>query len=315
MISQATAMTLPNTPHLSRLPSLRSLLVFNVVAEHLNQVRAAESLTLTQSALSRQIKSLEDHLGVVLFARTSKGLCFTQEGELLYDFTRRSFSLLNEGLSRLVLNVEQQTLVVSVARTFAERILAARLGNFVELHPWVDVRIDVHRYYADIESSGVDVSIRLGDGNWTNHHHIRLTEDLLIPVCAPSRASFLAGRNPGDILGCFFYTNQERDYLDFWNKSNPEAILTGFNGILKFNDSSTLLAAVESGSGVTVTRYSLAKDAIEQGRLVRLWHGTAHDGLNYYALRSHRTAHRLSTTLFMDWLQAVFDTTSVEPSN
>lgn len=300
-------MSLPNTTHLLRVPSLRSLFVFNVVAEHLNQVRAAQSLSLTQSALSRQIKSLEDHLGVLLFERTSKGLCFTQEGELLYDHTKRSFSLLNEGLGRLVLNVERQTLVVSAARSFAERVLAARVGEFVELHPWIDVRIDIHRYFADMESSGADISIRLGDGNWDEHLHVRLTDDYLIPVCAPDRANFLAGRNPGNLLGCFFYVNQERDYLERWNKDNPDEKISGFNGMLKFNDSSTLLAAVESGSGVAITRYSLVKDAIERGRLVRLWLGSAHDGLNYYALRSQRTAHRRSTTLFLDWLGTVFD--------
>jgi len=108
-------MSSANTFPLQRIPSLRSLLVFDTVARHLNQVRAAESLSLTQSALSRQIKALEDHLGVTLFERNSRGLKFTQEGELLYDFTRRSFELLNEGLGRLVLNVERQTLVVSAA--------------------------------------------------------------------------------------------------------------------------------------------------------------------------------------------------------
>ncbi|ETF03487.1 hypothetical protein W822_09275 [Advenella kashmirensis W13003] len=273
----------------------------------MNQVRAAQSLSLTQSALSRQIKSLEDHLGVLLFERTSKGLCFTQEGELLYDFTKRSFSLLNEGLGRLVLNVERQTLVVSAARSFAERVLSARVGDFVELHPWIDVHIDVHRYFSDMDSSGADISIRLGDGNWDDHLQVRLTDDFLIPVCAPDRASFLANRSPGDILGCIFYINQERDYLERWNKENPNEAISGFNSILKFNDSSTLLAAVESGSGVAITRYSLVKNAIEQGRLVRLWHGSAHDHLNYYALCSHRTAHRRSTTLFLDWLGSVFD--------
>lgn len=299
-------MTLPNTTQLHRLPSIRSLLAFNAVAEHLNQVRAAQSLSLTQSALSRQIKSLEDHLGVVLFERTSRGLNFTQEGELLYDYTKRSFSLLNEGISRLVLNIERQTLVISVARSFAERVLAPRLHAFLELHPWIDLHIDVHRYYADIESSGADVSIRLGDGNWPRHQPMQLTQDFVVAVCAPATAGFLEGRSPGDLTGCFLYVNQERDYRSLWNDRNPTEAIGNYSGVLKFNDSSTLMAALEAGMGVTLTRHCLVSDALHGGRLVRLWQTSMQDELNYYAICSQRTAHRRSTGLFIDWLREVF---------
>lgn len=285
------------------MPSLRSLLVFDTVARHLNQVRAAESLSLTQSALSRQIKALEDHLGVALFERNSRGLKFTQEGELLYDFTRRSFELLNEGLGRLVLDVERQTLVVSAARSYAERVLAPRLGDFVRAHPWIDVRIDVHRYYADIEASGADISVRLGDGNWPGYDALRLSEDGLIPVCAPAVAQALRGGEPGDVAGHLVFRNVERDYVEQWNRCNAQAAFVNEHAVLKFNDSTTLLSALEAGQGVTVARMSLVADALARGVLVRLWSGEARDDLDYYAISAQRTAHRSATVLFMEWLR------------
>ncbi|MFC4276810.1 LysR substrate-binding domain-containing protein [Achromobacter aloeverae] len=293
----------PNTFPLQRMPSLRTLLVFDTVARHLNQVRAAESLALTQSALSRQIKALEDHLGVALFERNSRGLKFTQEGELLYDFTRRAFELLNDGLGRLVLDVERQTLVVSAARSYAERVLAPRLGDFVRAHPWIDVRIDVHRYYADIEASGADISVRLGDGNWPGYDELQLSDDGLIPVCAPGVAQALRDARPGDVAGHLVFRNMERDYVDQWNRCNPEAAFVNEQATLKFNDSTTLLSALEAGEGVTVGRVSLVADALARGALVRLWSGEARDGLNYYAICAQRTAHRSATVSFMAWLR------------
>ena len=292
-----------NTSHLHRLPSLRALLVFNTVALHLNQVRAAEALSLTQSALSRQIKGLEDHLGVVLFTRNARGLAFTQEGELLYDFTRRAFDVLADGLGRLAPDRERQTLVVSVARSYAERVLAPRISGFIEMHPWIDVRVDIHRYYADIDSSGADISIRLGNGDWEGYETLLLSDDLLIPVASPRVAQALASRQAGELAGNLILRNLERDYITAWNDANRDEMLTGAGIAIKFNDSATLLAALESGSGVTITRLSLVADALATGRLQRLWSGSAKDGLNYYAVCAPRTLHKSTTTLFMQWLR------------
>ena len=147
---------------LRSLPSLKALLFFNTVAKHLNLVRAGEELHLTQGALSRQLKALEDHLGVSLFKRGPRGLAFTQEGEILYDYCQRAFDTLGTGLRHLSVVAERETLVVSVARSFAVRVLAPRIAGFVQAHPWVDLRIDIHRYFAHLDSSGADISIRLG---------------------------------------------------------------------------------------------------------------------------------------------------------
>lgn len=87
-------MSSTNTSLLRNLPSVKALLFFDVVARHQNLVRAGEELHLTQGALSRQLKALEEHLGVTLFVRGSRGLKFTQEGELLYDYSRRAFETL-----------------------------------------------------------------------------------------------------------------------------------------------------------------------------------------------------------------------------
>jgi len=116
----STAMSSGNTDLLRTLPSIKALLVFNTVAKHLNFVRAADELHMTQGALSRQVKALEEHLGVVLFKRGPRGLSFTQEGDLLYDYSRRAFDTLGTGVRHLSVSSGRKTLVVSVARSFAD---------------------------------------------------------------------------------------------------------------------------------------------------------------------------------------------------
>lgn len=300
-------MRVTNTSLLARLPSLKSLLVFNVAGKHLNLVRAAEELFQTQGALSRQLKALEEHVGVALFERGPRGLRFTQEGELLYDFTCRAFDLLGTGLHRLVLDVERQSLVVSAARSFAMRTLAPRLPAFVRAYPWIDLRIDVHRYFADLESSGADISIRLGFGDWPNYRTLRLTDDMLIPVCAPSVAETLAAAQPqGSLAGACFLRNVEREYLDEWNQESGHPILAEGAASLGFNDSATLLATAEAGMGVAVTRASLVEHALACGALVRPFPGEVRDGMDYYAVCSARSADKPASMLFLQWLRQVF---------
>ncbi|SAI70298.1 LysR family transcriptional regulator [Bordetella ansorpii] len=304
-------MRLSNTGLLARLPSLRSLLVFNVAGKHLNLVRASEELFQTQGALSRQLKALEDHVGFALFERGPRGLRFTQEGELLYDFTCRAFDLLGTGLNRLMLDVERQTLVVSAARSFSLRNLAVRLPEFIAAHPWIDLRIDVHRFYADLESSGVDISIRLGTGDWPHYHVLRLTDDVIVPVCTPAVARCLqeaegSGGAAGPPAQPAFLRNTERDYLDLWNQDDRRRLQPDDGPSLNFNDSATLLGVLEAGMGVTLIRSSLVDAALQCGTLVQPYPGQVRDGLNYHAVCAPRSSDKPAVMLFLQWLRQVY---------
>ncbi|MDX3906952.1 MAG: LysR substrate-binding domain-containing protein [Pigmentiphaga sp.] len=292
------AMPSSSSALLARLPSMRLMLAFDVSARHLNLVRAAEELGITQGALSRQIRALEDHLGVRLFERHARGLRFTQEGELLYDFTQRGFETLGAGIGRLTLQAERQTLVLSVARSFALRVLIPRLAGFTDTHPHIHLSLDIHRYFADIASSGVDVSIRLGGGDWQDCHALRLTRDRIVPVCAPSIRDQL--RNPAARTRVPLLRNIERD--------DPSLQADGLGGILSgglridFNDSASMLAAAEASLGVAISRSSLVADAESAGRLVRLTSWEACDGQDYYAVCTERAYRKPAVKAFLDWV-------------
>ena len=288
-----------------RLPSMKALLFFNVVGRHLNLVRAGEELHLTQGALSRQIKLLEQHLGVALFRRLARGLAFTQEGETLYAYSQQAFGTLDAGLRRLSLVAGRQTLIVSVARSFALRVLASRLPRFVREHPWVDLQIDTHRYFADLETSGADVSIRLTDSHFeTGHRHRKLTDDASWLVASPAVARRMAARKTqATPLRPVLLSNSERDDWSRWLAAGNRSVQPE-EATLQFNDSATMLQAVEAGMGFCVARATLVQDAVKAGALVRVWKQEMRDGLCYRAISAVRDKPALAP--FLQWLDEEF---------
>lgn len=301
----SNANTLTQTALIRRMPSMKALLFFNVVGKHLNLVRAGQELHLTQGALSRQIKMLEQHLGVTLFRRMPRGLAFTQEGETLYAYSQQAFGTLNAGLQRLSLVAGRQTLVVSVARSFAMRVLASRLPRFVQAYPWVDLQIDTHRYFADLETSGADISIRLTDSYFeTGYHHRQLTDDVNWMVATPAVARRMkTGKAQDQPLLPVLLRNSERDDWGRWLAAGNRFVQAN-EASMQFNDSATLLQAVEAGLGFCVTREALVRDAIEAGTLVRVWKQEMRDGLCYRAISVPRGKPALEP--FLQWLDQEF---------
>ena len=153
-----------HTETIWQLPSLRALYIFEAAARHLNLVRAADELGLTQGALSRQIRLLEDHVGVPLFVWLPRGLAFTEAGDILRNHCQHAFRELQEGIGTISGVRRRQSLVVAIARSYATRILSHRVASFVNLYPWIDLVLDGHRHLVDLAQNEADVAIRVGDG-------------------------------------------------------------------------------------------------------------------------------------------------------
>ena len=125
---------------MSRLPTLNGLQAFEATARHMSFQKAAEELNLTPSALSYQVKTLEDQLGVALFERRSRSIVFTDDGSRLYPEVREGFERLRLGLRRLTAPTPDNVLVVSTGPSFAAKWLAPRLFRFMDLHPEIEVQ-------------------------------------------------------------------------------------------------------------------------------------------------------------------------------
>jgi DNA-binding transcriptional LysR family regulator len=284
-----------------RLPSLKALRGFEAAARHLNLVRAAMELGVTQGALSRQIKALEIHLGVSLFQRTSKGLEFTEAGDSLWDYCHRAFAVLEDGLSTVGNVRRRETLVVAAARSYVTRRLAHHIGSFVDQFPWIELRFDGHRHLADL-SKDADVAIRVGDGRWPGLHVETLGRDPIAPVCSPVILQ-RTGLDPS------FDALSNETFLHFMDRDMWKAWLLGQGlpapQIIKnvhFSETAMMLEAAEAGQGIAMGRRSLVARSIETGSLAQLYSTTVDDGYGYHFCCTPESLNRTKVAAFRQWL-------------
>lgn len=283
---------------------LASLRVFDAAARHLNMGRAAVELGITQGAVSRQIKVLEDRLQEALFQRGPRGLRLTEAGDLLADYVRRGLDQLEAGLLRIGQPRSRTTLVVNAPRSFAMRVLAPRIGQFVREYPWIDVRLESHRYFAQLHGTDVDVAIRTGMGDWPNHVVQPLTQEIMFPVCAPSLWTPKARRQtPAEFFaGQTLLHYAERPHWANWMQAaclDPALAAAG----PRFDETALALAAAEAGQGIAITWSVLVEQAIAEGRLLRPFDAVLDDGTGYHLVMTEIAAARSTVIAFSAWLK------------
>lgn len=168
-----------------RLPPLNALRVFDAAARHLSFTRAADELFVTQAAVSHQIKSLEDFLGLKLFRRRNRSLLLTEEGQSYFQDIKEIFSQLTKATRKLQACSARGALTVSLLPGFAIQWLAPRLVTFNSAYPGIDVRIQAVNRQEEKLADDVDVAIFYGRGNWTGLRVEKLYAEYLSPVCYP----------------------------------------------------------------------------------------------------------------------------------
>src|SRR5947207_5663096 len=168
-----------------RLPPLNALKAFEAVARSNSVTRAAEELSVTQGAVSQQVKALEATLGVKLFNRERQRLVITEAGRDYLAVVRDAFDQIAVGTDRIVQRQRSGVLTVSVSSDFAAKWLVNRLGRFADAHPGVDLRVFVADRRVDFAREDVDLAVRHGDGNWPGLDIVQLCSERLFAVCSP----------------------------------------------------------------------------------------------------------------------------------
>ncbi len=174
-----------------RLPPVNSLVVLEAAGRLLNFTRAGEELALTQSAVSRQIQLLEQHLGAAMFQRQGRHLQLTRDGARLH----RAVTMGLDHIADIAVDIRRHRgtgeLTVATSVTFASYWLMARLAQFRSQHPDIELRLVASTKMQDLVAAGVDIAIRYGSGEWEGLEAIRIFDNEIWPVCAPG---YLAGR-------------------------------------------------------------------------------------------------------------------------
>ncbi len=170
----------------NRLPPLKSLYAFRYAATYLSFKEAAEQLNVTQAAISQQIKTLEQAVGVELFERHTRQVTLTSEGHYLFEYTVKAFDLLEVGVKGITEDQNPNTLVISTLPSFASRWLVSRLGHFQEQEKEINIQLNPSIILSSFTDRHLDLAIRFGRGQYEGLQSQLLFKDFLLPVCHPS---------------------------------------------------------------------------------------------------------------------------------
>ncbi|EIG60873.1 LysR family glycine cleavage system transcriptional activator [Bradyrhizobium sp. JR1.5] len=255
----------------ARLPSLNGLRAFEAAARHLSFTLAASELNVTQTAISHQIRRLEEELGIRLFVRQNRALALTPEARDYLPGVRAAFNDLRLATDRLLRKDDDKVLTVSTLASLAAKWLLPRLTDFQEHHPGIDVRITTSTSLVDFQRDNVDAAIRYGRGQWPGLRADWLMADELFPVCSPS---LLRGdkplRCPEDLKSHMLLhtSNANSDDWRLWlTAAGLPADIARQPGITFDMIFMTIQAAID-GIGVAMGRTSYVQDDIAKGRLV-----------------------------------------------
>lgn len=288
---------------LDRFP-LHYLAAFRAAARTENLRAAAETLHLTHSAVSQQIRGLETALGFEVFTRQGRRLVLNPAGQALQRAVGRVFAELQAGVlaATQAHGKTAQTLRVSALPSFAQRWLMPRLPRWQALQPCITLDLHTSQQVVDLEREGFHVGLRVGRGPWPGLLAEPLFQSPLIAVAAPRLASRLTGR-PAEALAAEPLLGDAQEWQAWFAglglQMEPVVVAS-------FNDAGVLLQAGEQGMGIALARELLAADALLDGRLVRV---QAHT-VDLDAMRSYQIVYPAAlqqdaaVRAFCDWLHA-----------
>jgi LysR family transcriptional regulator, glycine cleavage system transcriptional activator len=290
-------------------PGLRSIRAFDAAARHLSFTRAAADMGVTPAAISHQIKELEDQIGVSLFARTSRTMRLTREGEILQAAASDSLETLAKGLQRIRKLKNTQQLKVSASPSVGAKWLVPRLDRFLALVPGADVRIDVSANVLDFDRDDLDVAIRFGEGKYPGLRADLLFQDHVFPVCSPKLITDKRPlKSPRDLLNHpLIHLDWEAQGLPWpnWKMWMQSAGIKDFDDArgLHFSQTSLAVQAAIDGQGVALGDSHLVADDLAKGRLVKPFALSlrAPPQFAYYVISPRETAEAPMVKAFRAW--------------
>lgn len=303
---------------LRSLPSLDLLKGYEAAARHLSFTKAAAELFLTQSAISRQIQTLETQLGIKLFRREVRRLALTPEGEVLYRAVTEILTRLADVCAGLraaaasaAIEAAQQRprVTVSASVGIAALWLVPRLAAFQELEPNLDVLISADNRLVDLEREGIDLALRYISPVVPPPGATQLFHEVVFPVASPALAAGLPAVLRPEDLEKVTLLAFESGFNTPWLSWEPWLLGLGLahtkpKAVLQFNHYDQLIRAAEDGRGIALARGPLVAQSIAAGRLQPLGDARQHVAARAYFLVRAAQAVRPEVERFAAWLQA-----------
>jgi LysR family glycine cleavage system transcriptional activator len=284
-----------------------SLRAFEAAARHASVSGAATELSVTHSAVSHQIKQLEQELGIKLFQRTNRGLNITAEGATLLPVLVESFDRISASLDD-IRQVEIDNIIrVTTTPSFASKWLLPRLSDWYANSGAARVHLQPSLNLFDFESQKVDFAIRCGIPPWAGLEHEFFMPVHLVPVCSPEYAhNHPALKKPADVLdhnlihadvGDNDLGTEWRDWLRAFGVDCPKQ-LQG----LSFHDPGLAMQAAADGLGLAIGYLELIDHDLQMGRLITAFEMTLKHQSSYYLVQNKSSLNQVKIDDFHDWL-------------
>jgi LysR family glycine cleavage system transcriptional activator len=283
------------------LPPLSALTALEAAARTGGFGKAAQSLSLTQSAISRQIALLEDHLGLKLFERVGRGVVLTDAGRLYAERISSGLDRIREATGATMTAVEsRERLAIATLPGFGVRWLAPRLPSLLALHPGLEIDFTARTAPFDFARDPVDAAIHFGEAYWPGARSDLLFGEETAAVCSPAVAKRL--HHPGDILKQTLLLQRTRPiaWLEWSEKAGlppPTA-----NRSLMFDQFMMMIETAVAGVGVALAPKLLVERELAQGALVQPFEPTLVSTSSYYLVYTPEKASKLAFVRFREWL-------------
>lgn len=281
----------------SRLP-LNALRAFEASARHLSFTRAAIELSVTQAAVSHQVKHLEDMLGAALFRRLPRGLMMTEEGQALLPAIQDSLNRMGDALDRFEGGHVREVLAVGAVGTFAVGWLLPRLKAFADHAPFIDLRLSTNNNRIDIAAEGLDYAIRFGSGAWHGVDAVELFEAPLSALCTPEIAASLA--SPEDVFRHTLLRSYRSDEWPGWLAAAGLKAPPPVRGMV-FDSSLAMMQACTQGAGIALAPPLMFSGLLGQGAIVQPFPVDIATG-SYWLTRLQSKGPTRAMETFRTWL-------------
>lgn len=321
-------MTTPVQPDqiLLSTPSLRAVKSFVAAAKYQSFTRAAEALCVTQAAISRQIRELEDSLGVALFKRTGRAVELTEAGVIFYDAAYLSFVNITQAAQRIKHQGKQKKeLSICCSTAFSSMWLSRRLPEFFSVNPDIDINVIATNNFLNLEP-GIrpDAFINKVGECPEGYHSVPLFYDLVYPICSPAylrnnpEITSLEGLQESTLLNLSPYgRSQIAEHVDWgvwFNSFGVDINLSAKSGnhVFHANDYNMLISMAINNQGVSLGWNHLVAPMMESGQLVRVGDlEVAYREKQHYLAYRETDANQHSLAEFRQWL---LDIVSREPT-
>jgi len=289
------------------IPSMTALVEFESVARLSSFTVAANELGVTQAAVSRQVKFLEDTLGVRLFHRLHRSIELTDEGEALYLVVAESMQKIAGVFDRLSSGPVQQELVLAATSAFSHFRLLPRLASLKKAQPNLQLRLSTQMFTADLRHKEIDVAVRFGNGRWSDGTATLLFDEEVFPVCSPKWVESRGmPQSLQDVANAALIESDSTSegwmgWEAWFNAVGLRPLRLNF--ALRCSLYTDAIQAARYGEGIALGWGRLVHDLVETGELVRLPVASFKPNDAYFIVVPHGRTITAATDGLIDWLR------------